>query len=336
MSLVNAQDPQTVPAQRPQRGFYLAPLLRLDPQAASLTHLRTGCFDHERYDHLQSICDTFVSGYNLALGASPLARLEQALDARPGYLGGFLVEGAAMGSAVRDSLSVRGGHLRALQQVFGPRYSYLIQVGTGWALARVPWIGSRLFHQTPPGLFTLTLDGRGFHDAFFRPHRPGLGRMGRGTGLSAKAYDQGIGRALWFLSLARGDLALRLIAEFDPARHNDLAAGLGLAMAYAGPASQEMCAVVAEGLSAHRAALAQGAAFAALARATEGLVNDNLETVSRTLTQLSAAEAAALARRGQPAGVPEDRAAALMHYQHWRQNVQDQFPARFAAPRRGA
>jgi len=322
MSAAGAQLDEFRPPRR-LRASPLATFLSLNPSATSLERLRSGVFDSGIYAHLQSVADTFAEGYNEMFRADPIGRLEHALARTPLALQGFLVEGAAMGAMIRDALRARPVCTEQLCAAYGDRFGYLIQVGAGWALARMPWLGRRLFRTLPPDLYALSLDGRGFHDAFFRPERHAGGALARGSGLAARAYDQGIGRALWFVSLGRAELALAHVATFAPARRGDLASGLGLAMAYAGPASEQTCLTVLESLPEHRNDIAQGVIFAAAAHAAACHRSPNLERVCRLLAGMTIAEASAFADQTRPDQKPATRAQALALYQCWRRATQD-------------
>ena len=77
---------------------------------------------------------------------------------------------------------------------------------------------------------------------------------------SARAIDQGIGRALWFVGGTDADVVADLIAAYPAHRRGDLYAGAGLAATYAGAADEEELRRLAERAGEHRLRLAQGSA----------------------------------------------------------------------------
>lgn len=314
------------PIAHPARAALLRPLLRIGPEAARLDRVRTGNFDAARADHLEQIAGTFVAGYNVMFDADPLQALADVLSQTPRDMRGFLVEGAGMGAAIRDGMTPGHRHLSALSAAHGGEYGYLIEVGAGWALARMPWLGRKLFRALPPQLFSLVLDGRGFHDTFFRPARQIAVLKALRSGVNARAYDQGIGRALWFVTLARVEIVLDRIGAADPIRRGDLLAGLGLAMAYAGPARPDEWAQVLGRFASHARQYQQGIAFAAAAQVAGGHVSENLIRICSAVLDRTAHDIAAEVESLHPKEKPAVRRAALRRYEVWRRSVQDLMP----------
>src|SRR6185369_13476478 len=137
----------------------------------------------------------------------------------------------------------------------------MAHVGAGWAIARCPWGALTFLPALDPQLRWLTVDGIGFHAAFFRPaavlnggRRSWLRRYG------IEAYDAGLGRALWFAAGAQPSLVTRGIAGFDAPRRPSLWNGLGLAVAYAGGASDAELVELQRAAAGSAARLGVGAA----------------------------------------------------------------------------
>jgi hypothetical protein len=261
--------------------------------------------DRERAATLDRVGCCFVAGYNIGLElereAASFAALDRRLAATEPALQGFLVEGAAMGATVRDAVSARGGRLAALRRDQSGRFDYLIHVGAGWGLARIPAIRrSGALAALDPVVSSLAYDGWGFHTAFFDPRRAEAGRVARFDGDRARAFDAGLGRALWFVAGADAARALAVIQLYPVARRPDLAAGLGLAMAYAGPATAEDWARVRGGLPGALSFLAQGVAFAAEARRRAGPIPVQIEIAAQAVAGTEAVFLAELARSTRP------------------------------------
>jgi hypothetical protein len=190
---------------------------------------------------LEEILVRFLDGYQLALESQNQVVLAQRLDSEiePPLLG-FAYEGAGMFLALMDFLTPWEQN-RAKRFISGPGFShdFIISVGAGFALARIPWArrnAIRYALRYPPGLASLVLDGYGFHEGFFhsswvvdRCERP----MGL-AGYPGSCFDAGIGRAIWFVKGASPDRTKDTIENFPVGRQADLWAGLGLACAYAG------------------------------------------------------------------------------------------------------
>ncbi|MGI8805300.1 MAG: DUF1702 family protein [Thermoleophilaceae bacterium] len=285
---------------------------------------------------LEEVGRTFVDGYRAGLEHDAHDDLSAALDRTEPELRGFAYEGAAMAVALRDALAPwRPGRLRGLLAGPGRPHRYMVHVGAGWALARLRRRPAAI-RSLDPLLRWLALDGYGFHQGYFHPDRHVRGTtIPRGfSGYAARAFDQGLGRSLWFVEAARPDAIGSAIARFAEPRRPDLWSGTGLAAAYAGGATPQTLRLMAAAAAGHAGHVAQGAAFAAAAREHAGNPAGHTELACRILTGLSARDAAALtdaAARGLPADGAEPA------YQVWRRRLRTELAdpaAALAAPRR--
>src|ERR1044072_2324051 len=103
-----------------------------------------GC---EAKGRLGQIGRVFLQGYHAALDDEGPEALAFNLEAVERELCGFAYEGAAMGLTLLDQLSLRNPErLRTFLNGVGANHSYMIHVGVGWAIARVPWL-RRNFEQ---------------------------------------------------------------------------------------------------------------------------------------------------------------------------------------------
>jgi hypothetical protein len=269
--------------------------------------------------HLESIGRAFIQGYRLGLYAPPAGPPGSVLDPVAPEMRGFTAEGAAMGCLVADA--VAGGRRLAGWRQAVPGHDYLVHVGVGWAFARLPFGQSAVFRRLDPVHRWLALDGLGFHDAYFRSSRI-LGGWRRATrGYCAQAYGQGVGRALWFLGCADVGWAVDVIARAPPSSQAALWSGLGLAITYAGGADAQDLSRAVAAAAADRPHLAQGAAFAAAARAQAGHLPEfsvqAVETIAgRTVG--SVLDLVAVTREALPAADAE-----VPRYELWRRAVRD-------------
>jgi enediyne biosynthesis protein E3 len=115
----------------------------------------------------------------------------------------------------------------------------MLHVGAGWALARLPGCAGAsipLFPSSIPLARWLALDGYGFHQGYFYwPESVRRQAVPRGVnGYARRAFDQGLGRSLWFVEGAETAQIASAISAFPQARRADLWSGVGLACAYAG------------------------------------------------------------------------------------------------------
>lgn len=263
---------------------------------------------------------TFVAGYRAALADDRPPALETALEAVPLELRGFAYEGAAMALALLDCLAPwRRDRLDTF--IAGPArpHVYMAHVGAGWAHARLR-LGPRAARSLDPLLRWLALDGQGFHQGYFAPARHlREARVPRRIGgYALRAFDQGLGRSLWFAAGADPRRAAATVARFAPRRRADVWSGLGLAAAYAGGADRDALASLRSSARGFEDHVAQGAAFAAAARRTAGNPTAHTELAARTLAGQSAAELADLTDRARHALPPDGE---LPSYEIWRARI---------------
>ena len=143
-----------------------------------------------------------------------------------------------MALTLRDLLAPSvGSRLSRFVEFYAQEHVYMVHVGAGWALARVPVRRTAFFSGLHVLLRWLVVDGYGFHEGYFH-WRKWMGRSRRPRWLSSYAcrvFDQGFGRSLWFVK--GGDVAsiTAAIRTFSEERHADFWSGVGLACTYAGP-----------------------------------------------------------------------------------------------------
>lgn len=307
---------------------FLKPLVRrvLAVPLEETTAARRGfrCGDPAVVAHLERIGVEFLAGYHAALEESSAdvlaARLSATVD--PAFRG-FAFEGAGMACTLTDRLGVtRAGFARLLRVADG--YRYLVHVGAGWAWARVPWIRDRFERargRLDPVLGWLAVDGYGFHEGYFHPARTVREqRVPRGvSGYARRAFDQGVGRSLWFVEGADPDAIARRIQVFAHDRAADLWSGVGLGCSYAGGVSAESIRRLFQLADRHRGSVSLGCAFACEARHRANNLVPHTDAAARVLCGLSADEAAAIARDAMSAAAPH---GSTPGYELWRRRTQ--------------
>jgi hypothetical protein len=275
---------------------------------------------------LEAIGRAFADGYHSALASDSTASL--ALCGGDAELEGFIFEGAAMALALRDILTPgRRARLASFLAAHGERHEYMIHVGAGWAFARLRRPLPRHVERFDPILRWLIVDGFGFHEGYFHwPRFIARREPPRLPGYFARAFDQGLGRSLWFVDGADALAVASHIVAFEPHRRPDLWSGVGLAAAYAGgapPDALERLRELAVGFEAH---LAQGAAFAAKARLRAGIPGAHTDLACRILGGASMSDAAGWSDEAIRDLPPETR-GPRPGYEVWRERIRERFLA---------
>jgi enediyne biosynthesis protein E3 len=281
---------------------------------------------------LETIGSVFLAGYAYAVEARAPAAAEERLEKVPLRFRGFAYEGAAMGFAMLRALPFGGGrNLAGFLAGQGDRHIYMAYAGMGWAMARIPRFRWSAIPATDPLLRWLLLDGYGFHQAYFHTKRYVHGQFQDSRfgwpadgprAYSARAIDQGIGRALWFIGGTDVEHVTTLIGKFPARRRSDLYSGIGLAATYAGGVGEAELRALVKRAGDHRAQLAQGSAFAAEARVRSGLVVPHTRLATQVLCGTTPEEAAQVTHDARPN--QQDRGDEPA-YEVWRQRIAEAF-----------
>lgn len=278
---------------------------------------------------LETIGETFLTGYAYAAEARQPAEAEERLEELPWQFRGFAYEGAGMGFAIRDGLPFGGHHVSRFLQGKARDHVYMVYVGIGWAMARLPrfrWAKASAA-ATDPLLRWLVLDGYGFHQAYFRTdwyvrkqyQEPNFPWPADGPArYASRVIDQGIGRAIWFVGGADPDVAADLIDAFDESRRADLYSGAGLAVTYAGAADEAELRAFLRRARNHLPQVAQGSVFASAARSRAGLVTPHTTLAAGLLCGLTPEQASGLAdaTRVEPFDTSD-----VIAYELWRRRI---------------
>jgi hypothetical protein len=276
---------------------------------------------------LERIGETFLFGYHAALEASNPDLLHHSLQKVEPELCGFAFEGAAMALTLRDHLMPwprAGKQLQVFLDGPGMAHVYMVHVGVGWALARLPWRTQWPPPWLDPLLRWLVIDGYGFHEGYFywRRYIKEQAKPKRLSGYASRVFDQGLGRSLWFVEGADVARILKTISAFPPARQADLWSGVGLACTYAGGLDGTQIMALRAAAGPFQPCLAQGAAFAAKARQRAGNPASHTALACEIFCGLSVAAAANVTDQALVDLPPDGFEPA---YESWRRRIQAQF-----------
>ena len=278
--------------------------------------------EHRIQKHLESVGETFVNGYNTALTSYELNELESSLNKLDPVLRGFGYEGAAMALSLLDRITF-SPNTRFSEFLIGPgeKHKYMLHVGAGWAMARLPWGAKQHLESLDPLLRWLALDGYGFHEGYFhwKKYVTHKKRPRQFKGYELRAFDQGLGRSLWFVKGAQPILVAETIRHFDESRQSDLWSGIGLASTYAGGVPIEDIRYLKNASGHFHTSLLQGAAFAAKARDLADNMTKHTEMACMVYMGISSSQAAVLCDIAE-IDLPQDSKDPA--YEIWRQRIQ--------------
>jgi len=274
---------------------------------------------------LLQVVGTVTECCHLTLFHSRFDQLVPRLDRYETELRGFAYEGAGVGYAALDSLMPWKRRTQAFLDGPGRPYAQAIYLGAGMGLARIGRNPERFRTSLADPIFSwVVLDGYGFHEGFFA-HRKYVIERRTPTHLgpyARRAFDHGLGRAIWFATGADVGRVGLTIGSFPAARRPDLWAGVGLACGYTGGVD---CATVEElrtAAGSDRSRLAVGATIAALARYQVGNPAAHNEFACQVLCELTSSEVAALAEAARR-DLPDS--TQLPGYEVWRERIRQHF-----------
>ncbi|MGK7878137.1 MAG: DUF1702 family protein [Xenococcaceae cyanobacterium] len=277
---------------------------------------------------LRQISYTFVHGYNttLEMGLSPV--LVSTLHAVDPELRGFAFEGVGMGLALLDYLTPWNQYrLQEFIKGAGANYSELLHVGAGFAIAVLGRdIESSLAKMNPMQRW-FAIDGLGFYYGMFHWQRSVRKQLvpKRLTGYARRAFDQGLGRCIWFGLSGDVKSISQTLATFSTSRQPDLWSGIGLACTYAGGLGAEEMAKVKAAAGSYQPHLAQGAAIAAQCRSTAGNVSEHTALACSVLCGMSFEAVTELTHTSMadlPISAQESTQEPEPSYEIWRQRTQ--------------
>lgn len=273
---------------------------------------------------LERIGVTFLDGYRAALDDTDPQALIPALQQVPVELRGFAYEGAAMALGLLDLLTPWNRSRFNCYLEHASPHVYMLHVGLGWAWARLRARVGRRLAAAHPDYGWLAVDGYGFHEGYFHwPRYIERREPPRLRGYAARAFDQGLGRSLWFVEGADAERVAARVQGFAPPRRPDLWSGVGLACAYAGGAEVAGVEALREAAGSSAPQLAQGVVFAAAARHRAGTPAAHTDQVAEAVCRLTSAELARLADETYAALGPggDD----VPRYETWRRSIQRRF-----------
>jgi hypothetical protein len=269
---------------------------------------------------------SFWRGFGAALAAADEHDFAIRALALPLVEQGFAYEGAGMALGLLDLSAPFGGRrVQRLLEGPGSGHAAAVHIGLGRAFARLhrrPW---GPFRDLDRRLRWLVVDGYGFHEALSKPERfvRAHRRPRRLGGYALRAFDQGIGRSLWFVEGADVERVAAAVEGFAASRRPDLWSGVGFAACDAGGAARPALELLVARCGDGHPALAQGAAFAAKARERARNVAPETELGCQVLCGMGVRHAAGLADGALwlASLAPEHHAPQVAH-EAWRRVLQ--------------
>lgn len=217
-------------------------------------------------DRIARVVAAFQLGRATAESSTERIDIERALASADALFVSVAFEGAASGLAFRQ---LKNG-AKEIQVPDWPAHAAQVHIGIGWALAEFglgPMAHLSQFNGVMQGR---VLDGFGYHHGLFRRRRC-IQAMEIPDGIPDElltAFDQGLGRAMWYISKGEWAALGAMTAPFGETRKQGLWRGIGVAASYVGGLSDQHWPSLIQWANPHQNQLKTGILLAAAGRTT--------------------------------------------------------------------
>lgn len=177
--------------------------------------------------NMQEIQALFTKAKELVHNPS---QLNTFLSKQTGPFSSVAFEGTAMGIALKST-----EEWEMFCEIFGAEHGSQIHVGLGWALCEKNDSLNLLTTFYSEGKWKV-IDGYGYYAGLFK-RRETIRKQVIPPQISSseiRAFNQGVGRSLWYISQASPERVQRMIDLFDEERRPDMWRGVGVSMTYVG------------------------------------------------------------------------------------------------------
>ena len=252
--------------------------------------------DTEVRRRLKLSTSAFISAYNASLEADLTRFLFSELETYAPSFKGFAYEGAGMGMAMID-YTTPGNRSRLLEFTeMAPDYSMLAYIGAGLAIAALNRNVEKSLAPINPMERWWAIDGYGFYNGVFRWNKATMQQFVPPAvkGYALRAFDRGIGRALWFMFSGDFNGITSQIKTFPKERHADIWAGIGVASTYAGGVDTEALQTFKSAAGPYASYMAVGSSLASSVRYHADNIVPHNNLAASVYCGMSAEEAAKL------------------------------------------
>ncbi len=230
-------------------------------------------------------------------------------------------EGASMAIALKDL--TKGDTLNlwnSFSEHGGVNHTSQIYAGLGWAIAHQGHTVLPFFETLSPLMRYCVLDGCGYYDGIFKQRQTIKNKKFPEIfhGYLLEAYDQGVGRSLWYILKGEVGKITETIKTFSIIRHSALWRGIGVACAYVGGCDEMQLRSLLSFAGKHHIQLAISAVLVSRSRIQANTLTPDVELACRIFCNLSAEEALLLTVRSEPDALIDVDDA----YERWISNIE--------------
>jgi enediyne biosynthesis protein E3 len=168
-----------------------------------------------------------------------------------------------------------------------------IHIGLGWAIAESKPNDLSFLNSIHPMMLFRVWDGCGYYDGIFRQRQTIKNQIRQEYNIKAdgNAYDEGIGRSIWYHCKGNVPRVVEMIHSFSSDRFADLWRGIGIASVYVGGNREQDLEQLFLSSEKYSLQLAIGAAMVAKARLQTKTITTDVELACKSWCKLNPEEA---------------------------------------------
>ena len=202
-------------------------------------------------------------------------------------------EGAAMTLALKDFSS--GDSILNWKKFLesSKKYACQIYIGMGWAVGQEKRTSLNFIEELDKNMQFRIWDGCVYFDGIFRQRQTikGQNRLDYISETNYNAYDEGIGRSIWYICKGDEIKASEMIQQFSQERHSDLWRGLGIACSFVGGFEENALKTLVSSSGKHSAQLGIASAMVAESCIEANCLTSDIQLANQIFNKLNAEEA---------------------------------------------
>ena len=242
---------------------------------------------------MENIKAIFQGGKNFASQSDSINVLTQYLEKKDPEFRSVAYEGASMALALKDLTN--NNSLKLWKELLGVSQNHAgqIHIGLGWAIGEARPQDLFFINSIDPKIEFRVWDGCGYYDGIFR-QRQTIKNQTRQEYIHEKdykAYDEGVGRSVWYNCKGDPIKVLAMIQAFPSSRQADLWRGVGIACTYVGGSDESVLKELFTLAEKYSVQLSIGAAMVAKSRTLANSITKDVELACNTWCNLSTQEA---------------------------------------------
>lgn len=186
-------------------------------------------------ENIETIVKTFQRGRKLTEQELGLDELIAELNKFDSRYRSVAFEGASMGVGLSNSIEIWKAYLNATE-----KHKTQVHIGLGWAIAEQQLNPKETLNHIEPDFRIKVFDGYGYWFGLFRK-RLTIRTQQIPSEITTEiqpGFDQGVGRAIWYVAKGEVPKAVNIINHFNESRRANLWQGIGVASTYVGGCSE--------------------------------------------------------------------------------------------------